>query len=355
MDGHGSASPYLIAYSITMTVPTSGPLSPPAAHTVTVPDDSQEKLLEDLPALHAEPLWAKMAKLNPPTPAPKAIAHKFEYAKLRPHLIRAGQLVTEKQAERRVLMLINPATEAPMTTDTLYAGLQLVMPGETAPAHRHTAFACRFIVEGNGGFTAVHGRRIQMHRGDFILTPTWCYHDHGNDSSATPMIWLDGLDLPQFQHFPVHFVQHYSEPRYPATDSPSSPIVFSWVDMQSALDRAGGSHAIVRYTSKEPGHAGEEVSKAIGAQCERIDAGITTEAVRETTSAVYHVVDGKGHSTVGETTVEWVKGDTFTVPSWAKYSHHADDKTYLYRFDDRPMITALGFYRNEKEDFYNQE
>lgn len=66
--------------------------------------------------------------------------------------------------------------EAPCTTDTLYAGLQLVLPGETAPAHRHTAFAVRFIIEGDGGFTAVHGKRIKMTRGDFILTPYWKYH-----------------------------------------------------------------------------------------------------------------------------------------------------------------------------------
>jgi gentisate 1,2-dioxygenase len=228
------------------------------------------------------------------------------------------------------------------------------MPGETAPAHRHTAFACRFIIEGNGGFTAVHGRRIKMHRGDFILTPTWCYHDHGNESEASPMIWLDGLDLPQFQHFPVHFVQHYEQPRYPAVDAPTSPIVFPWVDMQAALDAKEGAHATVRYTSKQPGEDGQEVSKIIGAQCERLEAGATSEPIRETTSAVYHVIDGSGRSTVGDKVIEWVKGDTFTVPSWQKYSHTADEKTYLYRFDDRPMITSLGFYRNETEDFYNQ-
>lgn len=98
------------------------------------------------------------------------------YKAVRPHLIRAGQLVPEDQAERRVLMLINPKMDAPYTTDTLYAGLQLVLPGETAPAHRHTAFAVRFIIEGNGGFTAVHGQRIRMSRGDFILTPYWRWH-----------------------------------------------------------------------------------------------------------------------------------------------------------------------------------
>jgi len=87
----------------------STPLTPPPAHTIAVENDTQEKLIEDIKAHNIEPLWTKMARLNPPTPEPKAIAHKFEYAKLRPHLIRAGNLVTEKQAERRVLMLINPA------------------------------------------------------------------------------------------------------------------------------------------------------------------------------------------------------------------------------------------------------
>lgn len=116
------------------------------------------------------------------------------------------------------------------------------MPNETAPAHRHTAFAMRFIIEGQGGFTAVHGRRINMQRGDVILTPTWNWHDHGKDGSG-PMIWLDGLDLPNFVHFPVHFVEHYQEPRYPANDvdTSSSPIVFPWSRMKTALDAAEGN------------------------------------------------------------------------------------------------------------------
>lgn len=122
------------------------------------------------------------------------------------------------------------------------------MPNETAPAHRHTAFAMRFIIEGNGGFTAVHGRRIKMQRGDVILTPTWNWHDHGKDGSG-PMIWLDGLDLPNFVHFPVHFVEHFREPRYPAedVDSSASPIVFPWSNMKALLDSAEGSWATIPY------------------------------------------------------------------------------------------------------------
>jgi gentisate 1,2-dioxygenase len=146
--------------------------------------------------------------------------------------------------------------EAPYTTDTVYAGLQLVMPNETAPAHRHVAFAMRFIISGTGGFTAVQGKRITMQRGDVILTPTWNWHDHGKDGSG-PMIWLDGLDLPNFVHFPVHFVEHFQQPRYPAEDvnSDGSPIVFPWVKMKGRLDGREEEWVEERYL-KENGKEG---------------------------------------------------------------------------------------------------
>lgn len=132
------------------------------------------------------------------------------------------------------------------------------MPNEVAPAHRHTAFAMRFIIEGSGGFTAVHGKRINMEQGDVILTPTWHYHDHGKDGSG-PMIWLDGLDLPSFQHFPVHFVQHFAQSRYPAedVDNGSSPIVFPWARMKALLDGDAAEHWVSRRYLRDSGREGE--------------------------------------------------------------------------------------------------
>lgn len=233
-----------------------------------------QKLSDGMASVGTLPLWEQMKRLNPPAPDPQTIPHIWKYDEIRPLLLQAGELVTEKQAERRVLMLVNPKRgkpthpardhppdrnppEAPFTTDTLYAGLQLVMPHETAPAHRHTAFAMRFIIEGEGGFTAVHGRRIPMRRGDVILTPTWNWHDHGNHGDA-PMVWLDGLDLPNFVHFPVHFVEHYHDPRYPAetVDVDNSPIIFPWAKMRARLDAATGGWAAVPYL-KEDGREGE--------------------------------------------------------------------------------------------------
>lgn len=134
------------------------------------------------------------------------------------------------------------------------------MPNETAPAHRHVAFAMRFIIEGQGGFTAIHSKRIPMQRGDVILTPTWNWHDHGKDGDG-PMIWLDGLDLPLFRHFPTHFVEHYSQPRYPAedVDKNSSPIVFPWITMKRDLDARQGVWTSLPYL-KPDGQQGELVS-----------------------------------------------------------------------------------------------
>lgn len=134
-----------------------------------------------LPSKNVEPLWTAMNAMVPPLPNPKASVASWKYDEIRPLLLEAGRLVSDKEAERRVLMLVNPSMKAPYTTDTIYAGLQLINPGETAPAHRHTAFALRFIIEGERGFTAVGGKKVVMRRGDVILTPSWKWHDHGHE------------------------------------------------------------------------------------------------------------------------------------------------------------------------------
>ncbi|KAF9691812.1 hypothetical protein EKO04_010191 [Ascochyta lentis] len=330
----------------------SSTLTTTSQHEVVTQDNKDHavtELLQAAEALNTKPLWAQMSRLNPPLPNPKCQPHVWEYDAIRPKLLQAGELISEKQAERRVLMLVNPSREAPFTTDTVYAGIQLVMPNETAPAHRHTAFACRFIIEGNGGFTAVHGRRIQMQRGDVILTPTWNWHDHGKDGSG-PMIWLDGLDLPNFVHYPVHFVEHYAQPRYPAedVDTSASPIVFPWSRMKAELDQGSGSSTTIRYLKANQ----SEISLTLGAAATRITAGEATPEIQETASSVFHVIEGSGSSVIGDKVYKWKKGDTFCVPAWYTYQHRADDGAvvYLYRVHDEPMLNSLGYYRNSKQD-----
>ena len=96
-------------------------------------------------------------------------------------------------------------------TPSLYAGLQLILPGEVAPAHRHTQCALRFVMEGDGAFTAVDGERAVMAPVDLVLTPNWQWHDHGNDSGR-PMIWLDGLDIPTVRFYDASFAERLDTP-----------------------------------------------------------------------------------------------------------------------------------------------
>jgi len=145
---------------------------------------------------HTAPLWEVLAKIIPPSPTPETVPVLWRYDELRPLLMEAGRLLTTKEAERRVLVLENPGVRGQSKiTQSLYSGLQMIMPGEVAPCHRHVSSALRFVVEGSGAYTAVEGERTTMHPGDFILTPSWTYHDHGNPGDG-PVVWLDGLDVP---------------------------------------------------------------------------------------------------------------------------------------------------------------
>ncbi|MGL1833840.1 cupin domain-containing protein [Rhodocyclaceae bacterium SMB388] len=162
--------------------------------------------LEDLPLEYREaltaqnlvPLWPSLRAVLPPgQPGSRTKPTFWSYAALRPLLIQAGELTPIEKAERRVLVLANPGhgLEKMQASSSMYLGMQLLLPGEWAPAHRHTPNAVRMIVEGEGAYTTVDGEKCPMSRGDLILTPTGLWHEHGHDGSE-PMVWLDVLDLP---------------------------------------------------------------------------------------------------------------------------------------------------------------
>ncbi|ANB14625.1 hypothetical protein AWJ20_2230 [Sugiyamaella lignohabitans] len=325
--------------------------------TSTERSQQQSKLIDSLPPHNVEPLWTVMSAMVPPVPQPKAIPNVWNYKELRPLLLESGRVVNEHEAERRVLMLINPALTAPQTTDTLYAGLQLINPGETAPAHRHQAFALRFIIEGSGGFTAVEGKKLYMERGDVILTPRWEWHDHGKEGEG-PMIWLDGLDLPMFQSIPVNFAEGYAEKRYPSTpEVGDSPIKYPWAEVQKTLDSSSSSHAIYNYVSKVKGKQGKHLSTIIGAQAERISPSSSSPLRQESSSFIVHVYSGKGYTVVNHNEQEqkliWNQHDTFCIPSWVKFQHfnHSDDEqAYLFSYSDTPLLENLALHRVAKFD-----
>jgi gentisate 1,2-dioxygenase len=162
--------------------------------------------MEDLPtdyvaALKAQnlvPLWPNLRAVLPPDkPRPQTRATHWSYEALRPLLMKAGELTPIEKAERRVLVLANPGhgLDKMQASAAMYLGMQLLLPGEWAPSHRHTPNAVRMVVEGEGAWSTVDGEKCAMKRGDLILTPTGLWHEHGHDGNE-PVVWLDVLDLP---------------------------------------------------------------------------------------------------------------------------------------------------------------
>src|SRR6187401_3219728 len=162
-------------------------------------------------------LWNVMGDLITPEPRSACRPHLWKFDQIRDYMTEAGKLITAKEAERRVLVLENPGLRGQSKiTTSLFAGVQMVVPGDIAPAHRHSQSALRFVLEGKGAATAVDGEKTLMEPGDFVITPSWTWHDHGNDSQE-PMVWMDGLDIPIVAAFDAQFAEGYPEEKHPAT------------------------------------------------------------------------------------------------------------------------------------------
>ena len=107
------------------------------------------------------PLWENLNHLLTPEPEVKSVPHLWDYSELRSLLLESADVISAAEAERRVLMLENPGLPGNCSiTESLYGGLQLIMPGEIAPAHRHSPAALRFIIEGSGAYTSVNGEKL---------------------------------------------------------------------------------------------------------------------------------------------------------------------------------------------------
>src|SRR5215212_12191586 len=172
----------------------------------------RQEFYDRIAPLHLAPLWEKLHHLVTAEPHSPCVPYLWQYDReVRPYLMQAGGLISAMEATRRVLILENPgyAGQAQIT-DALFAGLQLILPGEIAPAHRHTQSALRFVIEGSGAYTAVDGERTTMQPGDFVITPSWTWHDHGHDASG-PVVWLDGLDIPLIRFLDAGFAETYPQ------------------------------------------------------------------------------------------------------------------------------------------------
>jgi gentisate 1,2-dioxygenase len=297
--------------------------------------------------LNAAPLWEVLSEIVGAIPHPAAIPALWRYDEMRPFLMESGGLITAREAERRVLMLENPGyAGGSRITQSVYAGLQLVLPGEFTSSHRHVACALRFIIEGEGAYTAVDGARVSMHPGDLVLTPSWTFHDHGNPGQS-PVVWLDGLDIPIVNFFDSSFAGHLpDEATQPAVDSGTSAFSFPYAPARAALHTTAlhPSHgAKLEYLSS----SGASVTPTLGAFLQMLPAGFSGKPYRSTDSTVYCAAEGRGSSRIGDRVFEWSARDVFVVPSWYPVSHQAAEQSVLFSFSDRPAQKALGLWREQ--------
>ncbi|TMJ42978.1 MAG: cupin domain-containing protein, partial [Alphaproteobacteria bacterium] len=153
------------------------------------------------------PLWKVMKNVVTKEPVTRCRPVIWHYSDIKRLVMESGPLISAEEAERRVLILENPGMRGESkATNTLFAGVQMILPGEVAPAHQHVSSAIRFVLDGEGAYTAVEGEKAYMSPGDFVITANWAPHDHGN-ASDKPMLWLDVLDFPQVNFFETSFAE----------------------------------------------------------------------------------------------------------------------------------------------------
>ncbi|WP_432262303.1 cupin domain-containing protein [Cupriavidus sp. TMH.W2] len=327
-----------------------------------------------LAATGLTPLWEHLSGALPHgRPAGLTVANLWRYRDIRPLLLQAGEQVPVEKAERRVLVLSDPGRgpAAMQATGGVYAGIQLILPGETAPTHRHSPSAARVVIEGNGGFTVVNGQRCDMERGDVILTPSGQWHDHGHQGTG-PVTWLDVLDLPVFTAVEASYAQA-GTPGCNAEDTlatlqsrlladglaippamqrahPYPMLRFPWQRTRAGLlelarHAADGAAVELSYVNPE---TGQSCLPVIGFTATLLPAGRARTPVPRSPAAVFHVIEGNGESTIDGQSFAWSAGDTFTAPAFAEISHRADvhgGPSCLLRIDDEPLHRKLGFFQ----------
>jgi gentisate 1,2-dioxygenase len=339
----------------------------------------RQELYRDMDRHHLTPLWEVLHALVPPQPNTPCVPAFWKYDEVRPFLLRAGQAITAEEAVRRVLILENPKLRGQSAiTQSLYAGLQLILPGEVAPSHRHTQSALRFIVEGQGAYTAVDGERTTMRPGDFIITPSWAWHDHGHEADA-PVVWLDGLDIPMLRFFDAGFAEndgsrsqqltraegssmarygHNMVPvRHDAPFGATSPIFsYPYDRSREALEQLERSAPIDAHDGSKLRYVnpltGGWPMPTMGTFLQKLPRGFNGRGWRQTDGAVYSVVEGSGEVVIGRGDQEWRYAfgprDHFVVPSWHTARLASAEGCVLFSFSDRPVQQALGIHREER-------
>ncbi|MCS6810917.1 MAG: cupin domain-containing protein [Tepidimonas sp.] len=351
-------------------------------HPLGTLDELPPDYRQALSARNLVPLWPSLRALLPPQrPAQRTQPTHWAYRDLRPLLLRAGELTPIEKAERRVLVLANPGhgLDAMQASAAIYLGMQLLLPGEWAPSHRHTPNAVRMVVEGTGAWTTVDGERCPMARGDLILTPTGLWHEHGHDGTD-PVVWLDVLDLPLVFFLEASYHEagarqpthpHHGEcahvragvaprPLFEAASGRHAryPLLrYPWSDVRAALlSLAADQPALqaVQVTYVHPTR-GADAENILGLHALMLRPGQTLTLPARSPAMVLHQIEGGSqvhvHAVAGarhaEATYTLDEADTCVIPGYtpATLSNRSPgEPAFLFIADESPLHRKLGLY-----------
>lgn len=334
-------------------------------------EDLPQDYRDQLASLNLVPLWPNLRAVLPPrVPTRNTRPIHWPYATLRPLLMRAGELTPMEKAERRVLVLANPGhgLENMKASPAMYLGMQLLLPGEWAPAHRHTPNAVRMIVEGHGATTTVNGEKCPMERGDLILTPTGQWHEHEHDGQQ-PVVWLDVLDLPIVYYTETSYAiegqrqqvktgrgdQAYARggivptPVFERGDSAYPMLRYPWSQARAALvDLAASQPELqaVQVTYVNP-ETGRDAQNNLGFHALMLRPGQTLRLPARSPSQVFHLIEGGADVEVAGSRFALVEADTCCAPGYEAVTlsnRNASEPAFLFIADESPLHRKLGVY-----------
>jgi gentisate 1,2-dioxygenase len=337
----------------------------------------QAELYAAMGKVNIQALWTQATDLMPGRPAPQAVPWLWRWDTVLALAAEAGEAVpVGRGGERRALALANPGLGGlPFATPTLWAAMQYLNARESAPAHRHTAAAIRFVLQGSGVWTTVNGEPCPMSPGDLVLTPSMTWHEH-HSAADEPMVWFDGLDLPLVNGLDAGFFEPagadyldtagaptesrsaalYAHPGLlpsarPATDRHSPLMVYRWEHTARALAEVsattGNGDTELRFV--DPVHGGDALP-TMRCAMRQLAPGLRTPTTRTVGSAIIVVFSGRGRTVVDGMTFRWGPGDTLVVPSWCAVDHEAAETAQLFVLTDAPVIEALRLDRSEVLD-----
>ena len=340
-------------------------------------DELPKEYLADLSQQDLVPLWPFLRGFLPyGIPERKTQPAIWHYNKIRPLLYKAGELTPIEKAERRVLVLCNPGHEATdaLITPTIYAGLQLIKPGEVAPNHKHTPSAVRLVVEGSGGYTTVRGEKLPMEPGDLILTPPGLYHEHGHEGDE-PVVWMDALDLPLVYRMEASYCTEAAPQSIIDTpDSSQTAFRRSGLLEYSTLDRERNNYPLLRFPWKDTREAlislskvkakgelvhlayvnpetGEECMPVLGFSAFMLRPGEEISMTKRSSSGVLKIVEGTGQAEIDGSEFNWDVHDIMAIPTHArvKISNKSSvESAFLFLVDDAPLQRKIRIYEEFK-------